>query len=66
MQPTVSGGVTTALRLYNTAQGMTEDYSLFKFQYTDPGVISSVNFLGITLPGFFASQFGAYAFFTIP
>jgi hypothetical protein len=66
VQPTVTAGQITALRLDNTAQGMKEDYTLFSFQYTDPGVISNVTFLGITLPGFFASQFGAYAFFTIP
>jgi hypothetical protein len=66
VQPTVSGGVTTALRLYNTAQGMTENYTLFKFQYTDPGVISSVQIFGFTLPGFFASQLGAYGGATIP
>jgi hypothetical protein len=66
VQPTVSGGQVTALRLQNTAQGMTENYGLFTFQYVDPGVISNVQIFGFTLPGSFAAALDAYAGFTIP
>lgn len=50
----MSGGV------YNTAQGETDDFGLFSFQYVDPGLIASVRAFGQDFPGFFAAALGAY------
>lgn len=46
--------------VYNTAQGETDDFGLFSFQYVDPGLITSVRSFGQDFPGFFAAALGAY------
>lgn len=46
--------------VYNTAQGETDDFGLFSFQYVDPGLIASVRAFGQDFPGFFAAALGAY------
>lgn len=53
-------GALTSLPPFNTAQGETDSMGLLRFGYTDPGVISSVDALGIDLPGMFAAALGAY------
>jgi hypothetical protein len=45
---------------YNSAQGETDDFGLFSFQYVDPGLIASVQMFGQQFPGFFAAALGAY------
>lgn len=53
-QPTNDSGV------LKTTQGEMDDFGLFSFQYVDPGLIASVQFFGMELPGFFAAALGAY------
>jgi hypothetical protein len=53
-QPTSGPGV------LKTAQGETDDFGLFSFQYVDPGIIASVQIFGLQFPGFFAAALGAY------
>ncbi len=50
----------TLLPPYNTAQGETDNFGLFACSYSDPGVITSIELFGQTLPGFFAAALGAY------
>lgn len=45
---------------YTSANGETDSFGLFSFQYADPGVITSVQALGLQLPGIFAAELGAY------
>lgn len=50
----------TSLPPYNTAQGETDSFGPLVFHYSDPGVITSVEVFGHSLPGSFAASFGAY------
>jgi hypothetical protein len=44
----------------NSANGETDNFGLFSFQYSDPGVITSMELFGRQLPGIFAAALGAY------
>jgi hypothetical protein len=46
---------------FSTAQGETEDFGLFSYNYVDPGVIISMKAFGQTLPGYFALALDAYS-----
>lgn len=49
-----STGQVTPLPTFNTAQGETDDFGLFAYQYVDPGIINSMTIGSLTLPGSFA------------
>jgi hypothetical protein len=49
-----STGQVTPLPTFNTAQGETDDFGLFAYQYVDPGTINSMTIGSMTLPGGFA------------
>lgn len=48
------------LSSFNTIQGETDDMGPLSFAYSDPGIITSFNVFGFTLPGFLALAVGAY------
>lgn len=52
---TVNFGPPSGQQTYNTAQGESDDFGLFGFQYVDPGLIASVRGFGQQFPGFFAA-----------
>jgi hypothetical protein len=61
LNPTVDNtGRPTGLPSFNTAQGETENFGIFSFHYTDPGIIDSVTVGSMTLPGIFAFALDAY------
>jgi hypothetical protein len=45
---------------YTSINGEMDNFGPFSFQYSDPGVITSVQALGLQLPGIFAAELGAY------
>lgn len=45
---------------YTSANGETDDFGLFSFLYADPGIIESMQILGLQLPGIFAAELGAF------
>lgn len=51
---------TSPLPPYNTAQGETDNFGPFSFQYADPGLITGVQAFGHEFPGIYAAAFGAY------
>jgi hypothetical protein len=62
LSPTVdkTTGLPTGFNSFNTAQGETEDFGIFSFHYTDPGIIDSVTVGSMTLPGIFAFALDVY------
>lgn len=54
------GNGETAWPPYTSLNGETDNFGSFSFQYADPGVITSIQALGLQLPGIFAAALGAY------
>lgn len=56
----IPGAGETAWPQYTSVNGETDNFGAFSFQYADPGVITSIQALGLQLPGIFAAELGAF------